>query len=730
MSRAFLQTLFQAATELGSKEQGNRVAVDLAFIPDTDFADQLRRRELLLFGLGSRRPLVDHDLLIAYPERLTDLPLLLQMLELGGVPTRSSERATKDPLVVFAGPVSMTPAAAATNGDAFLVGDAEAALADVFDLLVRAEQAGWDRGSRVFRLADIDGIFVPAPIPGTDPKPEQPTMPVQARWLTRFPNIGSRHLTPLAETEAGGVVLEIARRQGPAGDPSAPLLCRRVEQTLREAERIVAETGCGELVLGGSGAGSHPEIVPLMEALNQRLFPHGVHVRLEEIDPGRMEPALARELRKGHRSELVFAPVEVSSRLRKAAGRPQATEELLQSAETARRGGWAAIRFRVILGFPGETNEDREEWARFIEAVVGLKKKGSQSPWLTLELLPFIPRPYTRWESEDGVSEAVYRETATAWRRRFRRLKIRLAEHSLREATAETALLRDEIVSAEGFGVPPWKGGRRPKRAARGHETRQAERFRLRFSKDEPFRFFSHLDVTRAFSRAFCKSQLPIAVSNGKDRRPKVSFGPPLPLGMTSGAEFLDVTFRKELPESFVSTLNHSLVEGLAVVACGPIRTEPASLNNAIQLATYEVSFSDTLIHEYLGGISFDELKIRLESRAADVQTSEQLPVTKVRGKVSRTFNAKPSLIRIEVVRDDGGRPALSLMLTLNRPDSVRPELLTATLVDWTNIEERLLRVHRSGLYIPGRKKDLDPLEVVASGFKWWRQPVRGGTVL
>ena len=41
-----------------------------------------------------------------------------------------------------------------------------------------------------------------------------------------------------------------------------------------------------------------------------------------------------------------------------------------------------------------------------------------------------------------------------------------------------------------------------------------------------------------------------------------------------------------------------------------------------------------------------------------------------------------------------------------------------------------VLRVHRSGLFIPGREKDLDPLDVVASGFQWWQQPVRGGTVL
>ena len=40
--------------------------------------------------------------------------------------------------------------------------------------------------------------------------------------------------------------------------------------------------------------------------------------------------------------------------------------------------------------------------------------------------------------------------------------------------------------------------------------------------------------------------------------------------------------------------------------------------------------------------------------------------------------------------------------------------------------DERLLRVHRSGLFIPGKKAPLDPLEVVRADFAWWRQPIRG----
>jgi radical SAM-linked protein len=214
-------------------------------------------------------------------------------------------------------------------------------------------------------------------------------------------------------------------------------------------------------------------------------------------------------------------------------------------------------------------------------------------------------------------------------------------------------------------------------------------------------------------SMAFRKSALPVAVTGGKERRFKIAFGPPLPLGMTSGAEFLDVAFVREVPEPFVSSLNESLPEGITVVALAPMRAEPDSLSSVIQIATYEVSFPDSLIRRYLRDMSFDELRARLEDRVASVKASTRLDITKGRGTERKTFNARPSMLRAEVVRDDGGRPMLSLALTLNRPDSARPELWTAALLDWTRVDERLLRVHRSGLYIPGRQSWLDPLDVV-----------------
>lgn len=766
---AFLHALREASSK-------SPVRIDFAFSPDPDFEGLLREEQVLLFGVRSRLPLSDFHVVAAFPEKMIDLPELAGLLELGGIPARARDRGPDRPLVLVAGDAALTPEVCVFLADGFLPGDAECYAADLVRLAKETAGGEHDRELRIFRLEEIEGAFV-----ARDDTVPQSVLPRRMGSLPPLP----AHFPLGPEHEP--MVVEIARPAGPESRALEPRV-RDMDRAAREIEAMVAATGCGEIEL--AGASMHPEIVPLLETLNHRLAPHRVQVQVGALDPARLESALARELRKGIRSELVLAPVAASARLRETLGTPFSREAFLEAMKTAARGTWPGIRFSVLAGVPGETEEDRAEWMSFLEEVAGLRNKGTRLR-LSLEVVPYVPR--SRWETAPIPDPRALSRIVETWKTDLKRHKIRVTAGSAHEAAAETVLRKGgargtaflehalerkarrqgesggfssdlwpetreslpvsdasetfitlepgetagawamELAgrdSGDGFGVPAWSGGRRPKRSTRGTEARKAERFRIRFSKGEPLRFISHLDVTRAFSRAIRKSQLPVALSQGKDRRQKISFGPPLPLGMTSGAEYLDVVFAKEVPESFVRTLGESLPEGLAVVSCAPIRTEPASLNKAIQIAAYEVSFSDTLIRRHLGAATFDDLMTRLESAVDRAVAADQLKVTKVRGEETRTFNARPSLTRAQVVRDDGGRPVLELALKLNQPSSVRPELLTATLLNWTDFEERLLRVHRSGLYIPGRNKDLDPLDVVASGFKWWRQPVRGGTVL
>lgn len=778
-----MHSLFHALAS-APRRPGGGLAVDVCFAPEADFEALLREHDLPLFGLCSRVPLSRFPVIVSLLRSPLELPDLVNLLDLGGVSLRARERGETDPVVLVAGEAALTPAALWHAADGCLPGDPEAFANDIVEWMEAGAAQGWDRETRLFRASERDGFMIQGAAVPTRKTAETPRLAV-ARWLPDLPPVPPRMFAPHG-AEGDAVVVEISRSRG-AGN--GDVRTRAMEDAAQECEALVAATGCGTLVL--AGASRYPHLIPLLETLNQKLSGHQVTVRPRSLALSLLRPSLARELSKGRRTELILAAMEPSARLRAEAGRPLTREDWVEAAATALKGGWKGLRLGVVLGAPGETETDREECLEALEAIGRLRGKKTHHPRLTVRLRPFTPRPGTPWEAAPAVDPASFTRTAAAWRERLQRHRIKVEAGDPHQAAVLAAMVRGDagwgeaaeavaraggrrqgdiasfsrelwedgrrsaapapedvpwfrVVSdetaaepaaptrpelREGFGIPVWSSGRRPKRSSRGKE-RKADRFRLRFQKDERLRFVSHLDVTRAFSRAFRISQLPVAVSNGKDRRLRVAFGPPLPLGMTSDAEYLDITFVREVPESFVKSMNECLPEGLAVAECAPIRTEAASLNSAIEIARYEVSFSDTVITGSLGGMPFDKLMAGLETRINGVLAAERFEVTRVRNEEKRTFNARPCLKRAGVVRDDGGRPVLDLTLTMNQPQSARPELITTNLVDWAEVDERLLRVHRRGLYIPGRDKDLDPLDVVVSGFAWWRQPVRGGTVL
>jgi radical SAM-linked protein len=548
-----------------------------------------------------------------------------------------------------------------------------------------------------------------------------------------------------------------------------------------------------DVVFAGGSAPAHPSLVTLLETHHQRFSTHGVTGRTTAVDPAHFSMSLARELRKGKSSRLVFLPVAASERLRALCGRPLARAAFLNVVETVLRGGWGQVRLAFVLGIPEETEADRDELRGLVEEIRGMRPPGGNPSRIHIELIPFSPLPATPRAAELPADRTLVASVDAAWRRRFAKgnrfavstgSPIRAAVTALlwrgspEWADAVLAVARDtrlgsdsepeawdEALSRLGFesaspatwppglpqagegttvpedplpawqcksfGVPPWASpGRRPRREGRTGPGRRADRYRIRFSKSEAARFTSHLDVGRALERGFRRAQLPVAWSQGKEPRPKVAFGPPLPLGMTGDAEYLDVVFSRDVPDTFLGAMSGMLPEGLALTAAAPVRNEAASLASAIQFADYEVWFPDSLLEQDFDGVSFDGLKDRLETRVTEVMASDTFEITRVRKERMQKINARPSLKKMEVVRDDGGRPVLSLRLTLNQPESIRPEPLTAALCHWVAFDERLLRIHRTGLYIPGREGPLDPLEVVRADFAWWRQPIRGGTVL
>ena len=67
------------------------------------------------------------------------------------------------------------------------------------------------------------------------------------------------------------------------------------------------------------------------------------------------------------------------------------------------------------------------------------------------------------------------------------------------------------------------------------------EKYRIRFCKEGRAKYISHLDLLKVFTRCGRRIDLDLEYSQGFNPHAEIVFSAPLPLGMTSEAEYVDL---------------------------------------------------------------------------------------------------------------------------------------------------------------------------------------------
>ena len=93
------------------------------------------------------------------------------------------------------------------------------------------------------------------------------------------------------------------------------------------------------------------------------------------------------------------------------------------------------------------------------------------------------------------------------------------------------------------------------------------QEIRLRFSKNEQAKYISHLDINRAFSRAFARAKINLWFTEGFNPHPYMSFSLPLSLGVESLCENVDIRIVDDMPLSEIKDrMNSVLPAGIRIV--------------------------------------------------------------------------------------------------------------------------------------------------------------------
>jgi radical SAM-linked protein len=102
--------------------------------------------------------------------------------------------------------------------------------------------------------------------------------------------------------------------------------------------------------------------------------------------------------------------------------------------------------------------------------------------------------------------------------------------------------------------------------------------------------------MVRLWERAIRRADIPVVYSEGFNPRQKLSFGPPLSLGIASDCELLDIYLETWIgPALIKEELEITLPEGIKIVEVSNVFSGMASLSSSIKTAVYEIKTKEDL---------------------------------------------------------------------------------------------------------------------------------------
>jgi radical SAM family uncharacterized protein/radical SAM-linked protein len=185
---------------------------------------------------------------------------------------------------------------------------------------------------------------------------------------------------------------------------------------------------------------------------------------------------------------------------------------------------------------------------------------------------------------------------------------------------------------------------------------------RVRYAKTGRLVALSHLETMHAILRALRRTGLPMAYSQGFHPKPRVSFGPALPVGVESRCEYLDLEILGSADGDDVARrLGAGLPMGLAVEEARQLHPRAPSISSSLRAGHYLAEFTDDWTAEALSERirRFHESTRALVHRSAPPTGRERKRGEKIARGKGREIDLKHMVTHLALEGD--GRVAFSL---------------------------------------------------------------------
>jgi len=196
----------------------------------------------------------------------------------------------------------------------------------------------------------------------------------------------------------------------------------------------------------------------------------------------------------------------------------------------------------------------------------------------------------------------------------------------------------------------------------------KAQRLRVTFTRGDELKYITHLDLMRMWERALRRAEIPLAYSEGFSPHPQIALAAPLPVGVTSEAELMDVFLEEVMqPRAFAERVAPQLPPSVQIVRVAEAGLTLPSLQAEVRAAAYDVEVEEA---------SEEEARRAAEAFLA----KESVSWEHKREDETRTYDIRTLVHDITVAALENGAVRLHMLLRCDSSGSGRPEQVTAAL--------------------------------------------------
>ena len=457
--------------------------------PWVDMQEKMRENGLLLWAHESKDNVKDFDFLgftLQYEMSYTNV---LNMLDLSGIPLRSSERAEEFPIVIGGGPCAYNPEPIADFFDIFNIGEGESMLVEIVRLYIKMKDEGrYTKAEFLHEAArTIKGVYVPSlydveynpdgTIKAYTPKYSDIPTKITKRIVEDLDNsvFPDYAIMPYTEVVHDRIMLEVFRgcirgcRFCQAGIIYRPVREKSPDVLNEQAKCIFENTGYEEISLSSLSISDYTGLPELTDKLLEWTKDNMVSFSLPSLRVDSFTKELMEKVASVRSSSLTFAPEAGSQRLRDVINKNVREEDLMRAVNVAFDAGKTLVKLYFMQGLPTETEED-------LAAIPGLAKQvieafyanpnrnRAKSPQVTFSVSPFIPKPFTpfQWEPQDSLD--VIKQKQEFIGRCVTDRKIKYQHHDAEICRIEAVLARGdrrickalELACNKGFKFDAW----------------------------------------------------------------------------------------------------------------------------------------------------------------------------------------------------------------------------------------------------------------------------------